>query len=59
MREYKLTQEQFDELCCAGKLKFVNHNIWLITWLTYFKKLAVVQDIRTEECEVLKVVIEK
>lgn len=58
MKEFKISQEQFNELCCAGRLSFVNHNIWLITWLTYFKKIAIVQDVRTEECEVLQLVVE-
>ena len=58
MKQVKITQDQFNELCSVGKIKFVNHNVWCINWLTYYEMLAVSQDVATEECEIIKVVFE-
>lgn len=58
MRELKITQDQYNELCCAGKIHFVNHNVWCVNWLTFYEMLAVCQDVNTEECSLIKLVVE-
>ena len=62
MREVHITQTQFDELCCCGKLHFVNHDVYSINWQTYYKKVAVsipVSRINDKESyEVIRLVVE-
>lgn len=58
MKTLKLTQEQYNELCACGKLHFVNHDVWLITWLTFFKKLAVSNDLNHGDSEIIELVVE-
>lgn len=63
MKTLKLTQEQYNELCACGKLHFVNHDVWLITWLTFFKKLAVSVEVKRidtpdDACEIIELVVE-
>lgn len=58
MRELKITQDQYNELCCAGKLAFVNHNVYAIKVLTWFEMLAVSMDINDKDYELVKVVVE-
>ena len=64
MREVKISQMDFDELCCSGKLHFVNHDVFSIHWLTFFKKIAISQEVRRvdskeDSFEVIKLVVEK
>ena len=64
MREVKISQLDFDELCCSGKLHFVNHDVFCIHHMTFFKKIALskeVERINTPEdsYEVIQLVVEK
>ena len=59
MSKVKISQEQYNELCACGKSNFVNHNLYLITWLTFFKKFAICEDVREETFELVELVIEK
>ena len=58
MRELKITQDQYNELCCAGKLAFVNHTVYAIKVLTWFEMLAVSMDINDKGYDLVKVVVE-
>ena len=53
-----MNQDTYNQLCCAGKINFENHNMYLITWLTYFKKFAIVEDIRKNTFEIYELVVE-
>lgn len=58
MNKFKMNQDTYNQLCCAGKINFENHNMYLITWLTYFKKFAIVEDIRKNTFEIYELVVE-
>lgn len=58
MRELKITQDQYNELCCCGKLAFNYHMVYYIAVLTYFENLAVSLETTTEEKEFIKLVVE-
>ena len=58
MRTLKLTQDQYNELCACGKLHFMFHDLWLVTWLTFSQKLAVSTDFDHGETEIIKLVVE-
>ena len=59
MMNKTITQDQYNELCSCGKLAFTNHNLWLITWLTFYKMVVVCEDVRTGEFELIHLEIEK
>lgn len=58
MKKFTMTQDRYNELCAAGKLHYNNHNMYLITVLTYFKKFAVVEDINSNDYEIYELVVE-
>ena len=58
MQKLKLTQDKYNELCCAGKLNFTNHDVYAVKWLTYFDLIAVSVDTRTDEKELISLQIE-
>lgn len=58
MKQLKITQDQFDELCCAGSLHYVHHDVYMIHWKTFFKHIAVSVQIESEEAEVIELVVE-
>ena len=55
----KLSQTQFNELVCVGKLHFVNHDLYCISWLTYYEKVCLCKNVHTNEEELIKIEIEK
>ena len=58
MRTIKISKDKFTELCGYGQVNFTNHNVFRIHWLTYFKKIAIAQDVRTEQLELIELEIE-
>ena len=55
----KLSQAQFNELVCVGRLSFVNHDLYSISWLTYYEKVCLCKNVNTNEEELIKIEIEK
>ena len=59
MNQFKLNFKSYVELCSCGRLFFNEHNIFNIAVLTFMDKIAVVEDIRTKERELVQLVIIK
>jgi len=64
MREVKISQLDFAELCCAGKLHFSNHDVFAIHWMTFFKKIAFAKEVERintpeDSYEIIQLVVEK
>lgn len=57
MRELKITQDQYNELCCNGKLASAHYMVYSIHWLSYFDMLAVRVDDANEK-EFIRLVVE-
>lgn len=57
MRELKITQDQYNELCCCGKLAFNYHMVYAISVLTWFELVAVSMDTAERHKEVIKLEI--
>jgi len=58
MKQLKISQNDFNELCCNGRLHFVHHDVFMIYWKTFFKHIAVSVQIESEEAEVIELVVE-
>lgn len=58
MRKVDITKEQFAQLCCSGRMHFNEYNLFSVNWLTYFKKIVIFQDVRTEQNEMAELVVE-
>ena len=59
MRKVNITKEKFAQLCCAGRMHFNEYNLFSVNWLTYFKKIVIFQDVRTEQNEMAELVVEQ
>lgn len=54
----KLTRNEFDELCCVGKLHFNYYDIYLINWLSYYNGLAVMMS-TDQKATIIQLQVEK
>lgn len=59
MRKVNITQEQFNQLCACGRKSFNEYNLFVVNWLTYYKKIVIFQDVRTEQNEMAELVVEE
>lgn len=59
MKEFKINFKNYVELCSCGRLFFNEHNIFNIAILTFMDKIAVIEDIRTKERTLVKLVVTK
>ena len=57
MRDLEISQDQYNELCCNGKLAFTHYMVYSIHWLSYFDMLAVRVDDANEK-EFIRLVVE-
>lgn len=57
MKVLKISQDQYNELCCTGKLAFNYHMVYAIQVLTWFDLVAVSMDTAERNKEVIKLEI--